>query len=219
MLITYISDTHSKHKYLNDLLPGGPMIIHCGDISTRGYEHEIIDFLKWFEQLPYAHRIFVGGNHDFFLQDNPKKMLELLKEHAPNVHYLNDTSVIIEGIKIHGSPIQPAFYNWAFNRERGEDIKKHWGMIHKNTDILITHGPAYGLHDYVVRDHKHVGCQDLLEKIMEVKPKIHACGHIHQGYGKTQNGDTLFINASVLDESYNCVNDPIVVEYELPIIS
>ena len=61
MKITFISDTHNKHKLLtdNNLLPGGDVIIHSGDISGRGYEDEIIDFLEWFQDLNYTHKIFI----------------------------------------------------------------------------------------------------------------------------------------------------------------
>jgi len=52
----------------------------------------------------------------------------------------------IEDLKFWGSPVQPEFFNWAFNRERGEDICKHWDLIPDDTDILITHGPAFGIH-------------------------------------------------------------------------
>lgn len=36
MKITYISDTHLYHNLMTADLPGGPMIIHVGDVSSRG---------------------------------------------------------------------------------------------------------------------------------------------------------------------------------------
>jgi Icc-related predicted phosphoesterase len=59
---------------------------------------------------------------------------------------------------------------------------------------------------------ENVGCEDLLEKIKEVKPKFHICGHIHEAYGGIKQSDTEFINASVLDENYNLRNQPVVFE-------
>jgi predicted phosphodiesterase len=41
MRITFISDTHNKHKQLSFLLPGGDLIVHAGDFSSLGYKHEI----------------------------------------------------------------------------------------------------------------------------------------------------------------------------------
>ena len=65
MIITLISDTHTKHKQLNGLLPGGDLIIHAGDMSSMGYKHEIQQFLKWYNDLDnYTNKIFIAGNHD-----------------------------------------------------------------------------------------------------------------------------------------------------------
>jgi Icc-related predicted phosphoesterase len=82
-------------------------------------------------------------------------------------------------------------------------------MIPQNTDLLITHGPVLGIQDIVING-KHVGCRDLLEKVKATKPKVHVCGHIHEGYGSTQKYGVKFMNASVLNETYELVNKPMV---------
>lgn len=208
MRIVCISDTHGKHNQLK--LPSGDMIIHAGDISSRGYLHEVADFLNWFSSLNFKHKIFIAGNHDFYFEKAEKETIEgIIPE---NITYLNDSFKKIEGLKIWGSPIQPAFYNWAFNRERGADIKQHWDLIPNELDILITHGPPLNILDLTVRDRTAVGCKDLLENIQITKPKYHIFGHIHEAYGKEQHGETTFINASVLDERYLLKNAPIVFE-------
>jgi len=212
--IVAISDTHGKHRNL--VLPEGDILIHAGDVSSMGKESEIKDFLNWFSKTDFTYKIMIAGNHDFYFEkigDNAKVLEELI---PANVIYLNDSGVEIENLgqktlRIWGSPIQPWFFNWAFNRNRGEDIKKHWDKIPKNTDMLITHGPAYGILDKTTRN-ESVGCEDLLEKVKEAKPKFHICGHIHESYGRTKQSDTEFINASVLDENYNLRNKPIVFE-------
>mgnify|MGYP002477983239 CR=1 FL=1 len=57
----------------------------------------------------------------------------------------------VEGLKIYGSPWQPEFYDCAFNLPRnGEQLEEKWNAIDVDTDILITHGPAYGECDWVV---------------------------------------------------------------------
>ena len=48
MKISIISDTHGKHKHIHQDLPGGDLLIHAGDISSMGYEHEITEFAKWY---------------------------------------------------------------------------------------------------------------------------------------------------------------------------
>jgi len=64
--LTLISDTHNKHNRITQDLPGGDIILHCGDISSMGYEHEIEGFAHWFNKLDnYDHKIFIAGNHDW----------------------------------------------------------------------------------------------------------------------------------------------------------
>lgn len=200
MKIVCISDTHGKHKELK--LPEGDMIIHAGDISGMGRLHEITNFLAWFVELPYQYKVFIGGNHDYLLEDQPSVFKALIPD---NLIYLENSEVEIEGLKLWGSPITPRFFDWAFNCDRGEKIKQYWDQIPIDTDILITHGPPLGQGDKTQRG-EMVGCEDLLIKIQEVQPKYHIFGHIHEGYGITNFKNTTFINASVLDFNYKLVN-------------
>ena len=214
--ITFISDTHTKHKHLTNDLPGGDIIIHCGDISSRGYKNEIENFLGWFDNIKgYEYKIFIAGNHDFGFQDNPKECFELLKNY-PSITYLEDNSIIIDGIKIYGSPWQPRFHNWAFNVNRGWDIAQKWEKIPQDTDILITHGPLLGILD-ITNISERVGCEDLYKKVMEIKPKVHAFGHIHSSYGMKEMDGMTFINASSLGEDYLYQNDPITLDFEFDV--
>ncbi len=207
MNITTISDTHGQHRTLQ--LPGGEMLLHAGDVSGRGEREVVLDFLDWFSSQDYQYKIFIAGNHDFFFEQNSaEEIAALIPE---NVIYLNDSGITIEGIKIWGSPVQPWFYDWAFNRQRGADIRQHWDLIPDDTDILITHGPAAEILDKTVGGIP-VGCEDLLEKIKAIQPKIHLAGHIHEAYGIVEKFGTIFINASVLDFNYKLRNAPIEVK-------
>jgi predicted phosphohydrolase len=202
-----ISDTHCRHQQVK--LPPGDVILHAGDVTYKGEKSEVLDFLQWFSRLPYKHKIFIAGNHDFYFEKAKPAEIEALI--PPGVTYLFDNDVIIDGIKIWGSPVTPWFFNWAFNRKRGAPIRKHWDKIPADTDIILTHGPAYGMHDLVINN-THTGCVDLLKTIETIKPKVHVCGHIHEGYGKTRRAGTTFINASLLTESYALMNRPIPFE-------
>lgn len=207
MQFVLISDTHAQHRALT--LPMGDVIIHAGDISRRGEESEIVDFLNWFTCLDFQHKIFIAGNHDFYFERNSE---DRIKEIIPeNITYLCDSGTTINKLKIWGSPITPWFYNWAFNRRRGEQIKHHWDLIPADTDILITHGPVFGKLDRTMVGHK-AGCEELLEKVQKVNPKIHICGHIHEAYGQISDAETHYVNASVLNENYLLINEPIVFE-------
>jgi len=203
---TFISDTHGFHNKLQGL--EGDMIIHAGDVSSKGTKAQVEDFLNWFKNLSFKYKIFIDGNHDFFFEE--AIALELKNILPDKVIYLNDSGVEIEGKKIWGSPIQPWFHDWAFNRQRGQEIKKHWNLIPIDTDILITHGPPLDILDSTIYG-SNVGCQDLLDKVKHVKPDIHVFGHIHEAYGTKELNGTNFINASVLDVKYNQTNDPIIL--------
>jgi Icc-related predicted phosphoesterase len=87
-------------------------------------------------------------------------------------------------------------------------------LIPADTELLITHGPPYGILDETVRDRTAVGCRDLLHKVSALQQlKAHVFGHIHEGYGQREVGGTLFLNASVLDEHYEMKNKPFLVDW------
>lgn len=213
MKITCISDTHNKHNHIPiKYLSGGDCLIHSGDVSGRGSRYEVEEFLKWFNDLPYTHKIMISGNHDFFFEDNSNDIINETLSHYPNIIYLNDSGVEIEGFKVWGSPVQPWFYNWAFNR-KGTEICKHWDLIPLDTNILITHGPAKGYLDMTLNG-DITGCPYLLDKISELKNlKLFVHGHIHEAYGRVDFPDGgIFVNASVLDARYVMKNVPHEIE-------
>lgn len=203
MQVTTISDTHGLHQNLN--LPGGDLLIHAGDICNRGTQQEVIRFVDWFEKQPDTYKVFIAGNHDFFLENFTQQ--EIQKLLSPNLFYLCDSGVEIEGIKLWGSPITPEFYNWAFNRERGNAIDKHWQLIPHEIDILITHGPPFGILDRTFNN-INAGCVDLLNRIQQINPSYHIFGHIHEACGTKTEENTTFINSSSLDFNYKIRKTP-----------
>ena len=202
MKIVAISDTHNKHK--NITIPEGDVIVHAGDISSMGYKHEVIHFFEWFSKLPHTHKILIAGNHDFFFQLPESIVKEILPQ---NITYLYDEEVIIDGIKFWGSPYTPIFGSWAFMESRPE-LEERWKNIPNDVNVLITHGPPYGILDY------EIGDKELKNRLMTIptNPKAHIFGHIHEGYGIDTKGVTKFINASILNEKYEVVNQPIIIE-------
>lgn len=223
MRVSLVSDTHTKHKHVHNKglgdLPGGDLVIHAGDISSMGYRHEVVEFAKWFNQLDYKHRIFIAGNHDWGFQDNVDDIMEHISIYEGITYIQDRTRTIKDGdtvINIYGSPWQPEFCNWAFNLPKnGPGLASKWEDIPLDTDILVTHGPAFGKLDTVEgRRSDHLGCELLTERIAEVKPKIHVCGHIHTGYGYVFDGTTHFFNASALNEQYAYAHKPFTFEWD-----
>lgn len=218
MKILCISDTHTKHDkipsvYLENADNAIDMIIHAGDVSSRGTETEIINFLEWYDKLPFKYKIFIPGNHDFFFEKTDNDLIIKLLSKYTSITYLNDSGIDIDGIKIWGSPITPYFHNWAFNRI-GYEINKHWDLIPLDTNILITHGPVFGYLDLTLQGIRS-GCEFLRERLPDFTDlKMHICGHIHEAYGEHEVVDgQLFLNASVLNRRYEMQNKPIFIEY------
>jgi len=223
MKLHIISDTHTRHGELD--LPGGEVLIHAGDFMSSGYNvGELHNFLKWFEDQDYKHKIFIAGNHDRIFEDDPFLAKEIVDMYAFNINYLQDEELVIDGIKFYGSPWTPEFCGWAFALPKDpRSAEERFAKIPNDTDVIISHGPAYGMLDQIVHpvspnaSKEHLGCKQLRDAINRVNPKVHICGHIHSsqgvldGYGEV----TTHINAACLDESYGFGNKQNYIEREI----
>ena len=210
MKITFFSDTHSLHEQV--IVPQADMVVHTGDISKLGQSKDVKKFIRWFTALPHRYKVFIAGNHDFIAEREPERFRSFLNE---DIIYLENESVTIEGINIWGSPITPEFFDWAFNRKRGAEIDAYWQKIPEDIDLLLTHGPPLGFGDRTVRGDR-AGCADLLRHVEQKRPRYHVYGHIHEGYGRYRNAHTDFINASILDEHYRVVHQPVTIDWSMP---
>jgi Icc-related predicted phosphoesterase len=77
--------------------------------------------------------------------------------------------------------------------------------------VLLTHGPPAGILDTTLGG-QQVGCADLREAVLKIRPKLHVFGHIHEAYGIQEQDGIRFINASSCNLRYQPVQPPIVVE-------
>ena len=194
MRIVHLSDTHNRHHQLPDM-PEADLVVHSGDISFAGSEDEAIDFIQWFMSLPYKYKVFIAGNHDNCLYE---ANIDGLPE---NCFYLCNSSVMIEGAKFYGLPM---FMEDAMSDKFDESIRN----IPSDTDILVTHQPPYGVLDF--SENIHYGDHLLLQTVLDIRPRYHLFGHIHDAYGVEKRKSTIFSNASLLDEEYRLMNKPFV---------
>jgi Icc-related predicted phosphoesterase len=227
--LCHISDTHNRHKQIRwgDIdLTKVDVLICSGDISGMGQKSEVESFMKWFNLQPTLYKVLIAGNHDLCFDierggnngEEPEWLTDLIKQFQGSYghYYLENSSCEIEGIKFWGSPYSSWFHGdrWAFNVHRGENSRKLYDQIPQDTDVLVTHGPAMYYQDQNY-ERQILGCDDLLRKIIAVKPLLHLFGHIHEDYGyemNNANGETYHFNGSICTLQYEPLNAPWLIQ-------
>lgn len=192
MIILHLSDTHGAHHRLREL-PYADVVVHSGDFCMVGEEREALDFLNWFCDLPYRHKIFICGNHDVCLYDANVNGL------ADNVYHLNNSGVEIDGIKFYGVPL-PSLDDGSMRMAR------NYAAIPEDTDILVTHSPAYGIFDF--DSGVNYGSKELLESVVRIYPIAHLFGHIHLQHGIMKQNGIIFSNGAIMNDDYSKLNKP-----------
>lgn len=217
--IVAISDTHNQHRKIE--IPQCDVLVHSGDYSYTGDFQSLWEINQWFGKLKKdgicSEVVTVCGNHDFLYEKNPT----LARSIMTNCIYLQDEPLDFMGYKWYGSPRTPFFCNWAFNEQRGEQIKKWWDRIPDDTQVLITHGPPFGILDQVwchpynsVTGPENLGCEELRKRVDQLQHlKLHVFGHIHDSNGKyiDQTTGKLFVNAAICTEEYNPTQKPHII--------
>lgn len=206
--LVLLSDTHGHHEALR--VPEGDVLVHAGDFCTSGKERQARAFARWLARQPHPHKIVIAGNHDRCLEID----IGLGDQLFEGATYLLDREATAAGLRFYGSPWQPEFLSWAFNLPRGEPLRAVWSKIPAGVDVLVTHGPPFGVLDRTY-DGLWVGCEELRMAVDRVQPRLHVFGHIHEGAGTHTEGRTLFANASVCTLAYEPTNPVLVVDVPL----
>ncbi len=224
-----LSDTHQQHR---EVSLAGPQdwvdyhhtgitrpedidaVIHAGDVGMEGPGSGTItlDFLDWFSRLTIRQKLFIGGNHDFFLEK--ANYLRHLLLGYPNIRYLENDVAYLAGMRIFGSPVTPVFQHMAFNWDE-QRRSRLWGHIDAGVEVLITHGPpsnARGL----MEDGRDIGDPILANHLQRLTSgynylQLHVYGHVHSAYGVTEHPSYLSVNAALCNEQNQLVNKPILI--------
>lgn len=148
------------------------------------YQLEWLDgpFRTWLADLGARGISVVGiaGNHDFVFE----RMATAVRELYLPWTYLQDSATTIKGMRVWGTPWVPGLPRWAFYGSE-QALQARSEMIPEDIDVLLTHGPPYGVADFVAPQFgsTHVGDGSLNLAIERVKPDAVVCGHIHEQYG------------------------------------
>ena len=186
MKILHLSDTHGCHHRLQNL-PEADVVVHSGDFCMVGSEQEAIDFVNWFCDLPYRHKILICGNHDVCLYGADIDGLD------DNVHYLCNSGIEIDGLKFYGVPM---FMGDCISDRQSRNYAK----IPSDTDILITHSPAYGILD--LDDNINYGSEEILDRLTALNLKAHLFGHIYAQHGMKSLNGTISSNGAIMNSDY-----------------
>ena len=201
MRILHLSDTHGSHHRLRNL-PDADIMIHSGDFCMVGEQREALDFLNWFCDLPYKHKIFICGNHDECLYGANIEGLD------SNVHYLCNSGIEIDGVRFFGVPM---FMQDCISPRQ----VRNYAEIPDDTDVLVTHSPAYGildLDDSIDGEPIHYGSEELRERVLRISPRAHLFGHIHRQNGITVQSGIIFSNSAIMNDDYSNLNTPNIIE-------
>lgn len=215
MIIDCVADLHGNYPELH----GGDLLIVAGDVTSNDKLYQYIQFYKWIEKQEYKKKIVISGNHDnYFQKCNTFSPAPFGDELAI---YLCDSGTEFESLKIWGSPWTKTFDGMnpkckAFTVDIDEELDSKFSLIPDDVDVLITHCPPWGIFDLVPGKIKgtliETGSMSLRNKSMDISPKVHVFGHIHEHGGKIMDSTlTKFINASIVNEHYQPVNKPVRV--------
>lgn len=230
-----MSDLHGELPKIKESFD---LLLICGDVCPvwnhlRTYQWEWLnnEFVDWVNLLPYkddrfSQVVMIAGNHDFIFEGLGKRKKEdWLKKMNGKLVYLDNEEYTFtyfsnnppQEYRIFGSPYCKVFGNWAFMRE---DLDKYYSMIPEGLDFLITHDAAdidgLGMINDKPWKGVNAGNTVLAEYVKKVKPKFYFCGHIHSGRHEIEKTEEGVVNAnvSIMDESYDPVNDPLILDIE-----
>ena len=215
MRICALSDTHGTypiHECLEGLSHYCDTLVHAGDF-TGGWvnrtNRQLIDithrrsFHKFVQELVYVQKIYnfkniivVPGNHDQIVQLEQRKCKAYFADHG--IHMLVDEGIVIDGVKFYGTPWTNEFFNWYYMMP-DKRLMLPFEAIDKDTDVLISHGPPYGILDQDMND-EHLGSRSLLEVLGRNDHHISHCvfGHIHEsGMRLCQHEGIIHQNVSI----------------------
>jgi len=212
--IVALSDSHNATKRVE--IPDGDILIHAGDFSFQGKSLEIQDFIEWMKEQPHKHKLWIAGNHELGIEDFPDNANVI--DNETNSTYIHDKVIEIEGLKFLGCNFTPEFNNWAFNLTERQS-KIYWENA-PEADVVVCHGPPYGILDSVTPEYKHhrpLGCIHFKNYLERVKPKVAIFGHIHGGFGHetikwNDASETECFNVSVMNEQYQLTNPVTIIE-------
>jgi len=206
--LVILGDTHELHREVE--VPAGDVLLFTGDLTMFSKRLSAIeDFDDWLGELPHRWKLVVPGNHEFFLESDPGR-----RSLVSNAHVLIDEAVTVEGLKIYGSPVTP-LSGGAFCKPSPADRVRHWAQIPGDVNVLIVHGPPYGILDRSPGQREHMGDPELMARVKQLPNlRLLCCGHVHGGFGMVERDGVLYVNAALMGMLGAIDRHPVVLRME-----
>lgn len=212
--ITALSDNHCDYSFKMPEVPDDmtSVLIHAGDATFTDKPTELQDFIEWMKnQTQFDHKLWIPGNHSLACEDFPYN-IEVI-DNETGATCIHDKVIEIDGVKFFGTAHTPEFMGWAygFSKRQGEIF---WENA-PEADVVVCHGPPKDILDSPTPDYPmdRFGCEFFKEYVERTSPKAVVFGHIHGSGGQTEKfNDTICANVAVMDEDYNVVREPTVIE-------
>lgn len=212
-----VSDTH--YAFDASLIPDGDVLLHAGDLMYRGTPDEWNERVESLAALPHKHKIFVPGNHDFYLEHYEGVARAELRRAGVKLIGTSNPDITINNIKILGLPWVTGLQGWAYNREEAwveKYLERYFQHSYPSPQIVVSHAPPFNILDAIRpqqtahRDQEHVGCLAYNKFIygpnQHFMPRYWISGHIHESYGEENIGNTTFLNVAMCDRKYDQTN-------------
>ena len=185
MKILAFTDLHGNKKITERLIKKAKdvdLLVCAGDISIfeRNLKTIISQFSKTKKPL-----IIIPGNHES-PEALEKTRHELVIPLHKKIYKINNITFI--GYGTDGFSARDKEFESFITKAKKE-------ITEKERVIFITHGPPYGNKLDKLPYFGHVGNKSYNNAILQIKPFLHICGHLHENFGKKDKlGKTFLVN-------------------------
>lgn len=192
--VVAVADLHGRLP----ALPTCDLLVIAGDVcpaesasDQRAWLTET--FEPWLRRQSSKEILGVAGNWDFIAAEDRELMRSL------SWTYLENENTEILGLRVFGSPLSLPYGVFPFTASE-ELLAQLWRSIAEDVNLLVIHGPAYGLGDLTAAG-THAGSRSLLKRLDEL-PQLQAlvCGHIHEAAGRGEHGHIRWFNVAIAEQ-------------------
>lgn len=212
--IVALSDTHGRNLNTQMEIPSCDIVIHAGDITARGSVEQLSQMARQLRETDARYVICVPGNHDKLFYHNREEAMAIFKKEK--IIVLIDEVIELMGLRIYGFPWLPNRSGTCDFAWETDDMLEKIRNIPTFVDVLISHGPPYGILDSAIRgdSYEQIGNTAMTNILTygHLRPRYFVCGHVHEARGTLDFNGITFVNCAICDEKNQPVNQPYILE-------